>query len=438
MTHPDRRRLLETCFRRAVAAADPAAATLAALTPETPGVPVWIIAAGKASLPMAHAAVQVLAARDLRPAGGIVIPAEPANPPHPALQVVAGDHPVPGADSLRAAEALAGLVPRARGEPVWVLLSGGASSLMAGPVGGVTQAELAALFQALLGSGLEIHTMNAIRGRFSRWAHGRLAAALVPSDVLVLAVSDVIGDELPSIGSGPCSRDTTTAADVAALLRSKAAMLAIPPGILAWIEDHAAHSARETPKPDDPAFDRVRSRIIVGNGRSRDAACAAAAAAGLDARPVAEPLHGEAAAAGTAVARSMLEARRGTCLVWGGETTVTLPPDAPPGGRCQELALAAARRLHQAGAGAAITILAAGTDGRDGTTDAAGAVVDGLTWQRIERAGRNPQSDLDHHRAHPALDAAGALLRTGPTGTNVMDLVVAVRSERDCGFTGRP
>lgn len=430
MRHPDRRQQLETFFRRAVEAAEPAAATLAALARETPMVPVWIIAAGKASLPMARAAVQVLAARNLRPAGGIIIPAEPSDPPHPALQVVAGDHPVPGADSLRAAGALAGLVPRARGEPVWMLLSGGASSLMAGPVGGITQAELAALFQALLGSGLEIHTMNAIRGRFSRWAHGRLAAALVPSDVLVLAVSDVIGDELASIGSGPCSPDRTTAAGVASLLRSKADTVPVPPGIMAWIENHAAHPEGETPKPGDPAFDRVRSRIIVGNGQSRDAVCRAAAAAGLEARPVAEPLRGEAGEAGTAVARSMLDARPGTCLVWGGETTVTLPPGAPPGGRCQELALAAARRLHQANAGPAITILAAGTDGRDGTTDAAGAIVDGLTWQGIERAGRDPQSALEHHRAHHALDAAGALLRTGPTGTNVMDLVVGVRSEK--------
>jgi glycerate-2-kinase len=187
----------------------------------------------------------------------------------------------------------------------------------------------------------------------------------------------------------------------------------------------------ETPKPGDPAFARVTLEVIASNGLALEAAAKRAAELGL--APVVEdtPLAGEASAAGASVAATLLQdyatenipQRR--CRIWGGETTVTLGGSPPGlGGRCQELALSAAREL--AGAPRAVSLMAAGTDGRDGPTDAAGAIVNGNTWSAIAAAGRDPARDLTAHDAYRALDAVGALLRPGLTGTNVMDVVIGL------------
>jgi glycerate-2-kinase len=200
----------------------------------------------------------------------------------------------------------------------------------------------------------------------------------------------------------------------------------------------AAGKTPETPKPGDEAFARVSLEVIASNRLALEAAARHAAAVGLTPEVAAEPLAGEAAAAGTRLAAFLLQhcgrgsipqpdsagtARR--CFIWGGETTVTLGAGSPGlGGRCQELALAAARALD--GAGLGVTLLAAGTDGRDGPTDAAGAIVDGSTWRAAQSAGRDPARDLAGHDAYRALDAAGALLRPGLTGTNVMDVVIGI------------
>jgi hydroxypyruvate reductase len=187
------------------------------------------------------------------------------------------------------------------------------------------------------------------------------------------------------------------------------------------------------PPPDHPAFRRVTIEMLADNRTACAGAVRAARARGYDAALHETQLAGEARALGTRIATTLrAEAERtrggpGTVHVWGGEAAVTLH-DAPPdalGGRMQELALSAAHTLDVLAAGR-VTLLAAGTDGRDGPTDAAGAVVDGETWARITATGRDPASDLAAHRSHAALDAAGALLRTGSTGTNVADLVIAL------------
>jgi hydroxypyruvate reductase len=195
-----------------------------------------------------------------------------------------------------------------------------------------------------------------------------------------------------------------------------------------------ADPSLETPKPDHPAFRRVTTRIIAGNRTALEAAAAHARALGLATTVALEPLQGEAAEAGRRVAATLLNNSQaaGTqrspgvsiCVVWGGETVVTLGSGpAGRGGRCQELALAAAEVLWRAGdAGRRVWLLVAGTDGRDGPTDAAGAVVSGETWGRILEAGLDPGEALRRHDAYPALDAVGALVRTGLTGTNVMDV----------------
>ncbi len=385
---------------------------------------------------MARAALKVLAGRGVEPAGGLVVPPSPAASPHPALTVVAGDHPEPGPGSLTAAAALAGAAAgAAKSEEAWVLLSGGTTSLLGAPVEGVSPADLTRLYSLLLGSGLDIVAMNRVRKRFSRWGAGRLALALAPARVRAYVVSDVIGDDLASIGSGPCVPDPSTAADVRDLLQRSGLWEKIPDTARRQVTEAEAGRLAETPKPGDQAFERVTLELIASNGLALEAAAKRAAELGLAPVVSDTPLAGEAAAAGTSVAATLLQdyARgdipqpdRRRCFIWGGETTVSLGTSTGGlGGRCQELALSAARTLS--GAPPGVALLAAGTDGRDGPTDAAGAIVDGHTWEAVSAAGRDPVHDLAAHDAYRALDAAGVLLRPGLTGTNVMDVVIGVR-----------
>jgi glycerate 2-kinase len=442
----DPRALLTELYWAAVTAAAPGPALSAALASETleSRRRLHLLALGKAALPMAQAAVDFLASRGQEPAGGLLVTPEPADAPHPRLGVAMGDHPEPGARSLRAADELGRAVGRVRPEDsVWVLLSGGTTSLIGAPIDGIDPADLTALYRLLLGSGLDITAMNRIRKRFTRWSGGRLAVALAPAHVKNFTISDVIGDDPGAIGSGPCVPDPSTAAQVHAALTEAGLWQRIP----AALRDHltAVQSGRapETPKPDHPAFRTTLVTIVASNRLALEAACRAAADRGLDARLIDSALAGEAADAGRRIAATILSydgtgrpgaqvggVNKNALLVWGGETTVTLTPDAGTGGRSQELALAAARELAGAARrdGWTATLLAAGTDGRDGPTDAAGAFADASTWERIRRAGRDPAEDLARHRSHAALEAGGALFRTGMTGTNVMDLVFGLVS----------
>jgi hydroxypyruvate reductase len=398
--------------------------------------PRWILALGKAAFPMARAAVETLTSWGQEPAGGVIVGPASEAPPHRGLGVVRGDHPEPGPGSLAAAEAVGDATTRiAAGDEVWVLLSGGASSLLAAPVPGLTPDELTALYRLLLGSGLDITAMNRIRKRFSRWGGGRLAAALAPARVLVFVVSDVIGDDLASIASGPCVPDPSTAAEVRRSLEEAGLWHRLPDAARRLVLAVESGETAETPKPGDQAFARVSLELIASNRLALEAAARRAAELGLAPKVAETPLAGEAWATGASVAAMLLQhcgrrdipqpATPTRCLIWGGETTVTLG-DAPPGlgGRCQELALSAAHALD--GARAGIALLAAGTDGRDGPTDAAGAIVDGTTWHAAAAAGRDPARDLAAHDAYRSLEAAGALLKVGLTGTNVMDVVIGV------------
>ena len=294
--------------------------------------------------------------------------------------------------------------------------------------------DLTRLYALLLGSGLDITAMNRIRKRFSRWGAGRLALALAPARVRVYVVSDVIGDDFASIGSGPCVADPATASEVRALLVEAGLWSRIPDAPRRQVQAAEAGTMAETPKPGDQAFARVTLELIASNGLALEAAAKRAAELGLAPVVADAPLAGEAAVAGASVAATLLQDYSGPdipqpdrrrCFIWGGETTVTLGETSTGlGGRCQELALAAARALD--GAPAGIALLAAGTDGRDGPTDAAGAIVDGTTWRAIRNAGRDPARDLAAHDAYHALGAAGVLLRPGLTGTNVMDVVIGI------------
>ena len=436
------RDLLLDLYRAATAAAAPGPALEVRLRnlPAEPGGRTWIFALGKAALPMATTAVEVLRAGPDRLAGGLIVAPEGSASPDPRLTLILGDHPEPGSGSFAAATALADTASRVgAADEVWVLLSGGTTSLIGAPETGLTSADLRSLYTLLLGSGLDITAMNQIRKRFSRWGAGKLARALHPALVRVYIVSDVIGDDLASIGSGPCVPDPTTARDIHGLLDRAGLWPKIPGAARRMILSMESGETAETPKPGDRAFARVTLELVASNRLALEAAAKRAAELGLAPDIVEVPLAGEAVTAGASVADNLLNncvrqsipqpTKRRLCRIWGGETTVSLGDDQTGlGGRSQELALAAARVLD--GTPPGVALLAAGTDGRDGPTDAAGAIVDGRTWSSIIGAGGDPSRYLARHDAYRALDAADALLRPGLTGTNVMDVVIGV-----CGLS---
>ncbi len=404
-----------------------------------------IVAAPSPTLPPGHrsspASEPAPQNREGEPHGGRALDA--------SLRVVFGDHPIPEQRSFAAAAAIADAVSGVNADDVVLaLISGGGSSLAAAPapeVNGLSQVDLGTLYEALLASGADIHLVNAVRKRFVRWTGGRLAVALAPARVHCLAVSDIPGDELGMISSGPCVADPLNADTLVRALRSSGVWSSLPQFAQRHLDDVAHGRAPETPKPDAPAFRHVGARVIVSNRHALEAAADRARAAGID-EVVIEPtlLTGEAAIVGLRTASDLIARRKRSrgpritrCVLWGGETTVTIRDatgdvsspvvEHPLGGRSQELALAAARSLADAGEQAAgITILAAGTDGRDGPTDAAGAIIDRATWAAVAAAGRNPVADLADHNAYRALDAARVLLRPGLTSTNVMDVVIGL------------
>ena len=388
---------------------------------------IHIIALGKAAHEMTRAALAWLDQHRFEVAEGLVVSSEPSAAAHPRVANVVGDHPIPGPRSRAAAECLGEIASRVGPDDlVLVLLSGGTTSLIGAPEPGVTDADFTRLWSALLGSGLDIVGMNAVRKRFSRWGGGKLAAALAPARVACLAVSDVVGDDPASIGSGPTVPDERTVSDVRALLAECGLADELPASCAALLRAVETRSASETPKAHDPAFARTTTRVVAGAVSAVESAARRAMELGVQPTTEVRPVTGEAADAGRRLATLLLrEGRTGLrCLLWSGETTVRLGDSAEPGGRCQELALAAAEVL--CGSTRPVTLLAAGTDGRDGPTDAAGACVNEHTWQALVDAGIDPLDALRRHRSHSALDTVGALVRTGPTGTNVGDVIIGL------------
>lgn len=427
--------LLRECYRAAVAAVDPdpVLARVLESEPVGPDSRVHVLALGKAAPAMARAALRTLRRRGVHPAGGLLVTVPELAPPNPGLPVAFGDHPVPDQHSRAAALALETAAHRVRpGDTVWVLLSGGTSSLVGTPVAGLAPDELRQATAILLGSGLDIGRMNLVRRRLSRWGAGRLAAAMPHAAIHVFMVSDVIGDDPATIGSGPCEPDPSTAGEIETFLDHAGLRDRLPLQVSDYLARVRRGEAPETPKPGDPVFRQVETRIIATNAMARDAAGWRARALGATARVVETPVEGEASVAGRRIAQELLEVQRANgpegkvrCLIWGGEPTVTLGETPGRGGRCQELGLAAARLLALAQGTGSVALLAAGTDGRDGPTNAAGTVVDGTTWDRIARAGIDPDRALREHDAYAALRAADALIPAGYTGTNVMDVMIA-------------
>ena len=412
-------------YDAAVDGVEPRHALTRALAQTPPPERVRLLAFGKAAYAMTAAAVQHLERLEIPVSGGVIITTDPGASPDPRLRRLVGDHPLPGAQSEAAAAALAEAIrPADAREETWVLLSGGTTSLIGAPVAGISSTEYRLLMQTLGRAGMPIGDLNRARKRFSRWGAGRLAAALHPGRTRVFTMSDVPGDQPEDIGSGPCAPDPTTASEIADLLRRL--NTDIPELAFRWLDRVIRGDLAETPKPDDPAFGVVSTRVISSNEVAREHAAVRARALGYETIVDRELVTGEAAGAGERLAARALDLRPGTAWITGGETTVTLGVDHGVGGRCQELALAVARVLAPTAGRPPLVVLAAGTDGRDGPTDAAGAVVHAGTWSAIQAGGVDPERSLVRHDAYAALRTAGALLRPGLTGTNVMDVMIVV------------
>jgi glycerate 2-kinase len=383
--------------------------------------PVLVVAAGKAALGMARGAA---AARPGR--GMVIVPHASAGEGPPDTIVLGAGHPVPDVAGERATARVLDAVGSAGPETlVLLLLSGGASALLVAPAGAVTLPDKQALTTALLTSGADVAALNAVRKHCSRVKGGGLArAARRAAGVWTLLLSDVIGDDPAIVASGPAVADPTTFADARDVLAHWLAPEAVPPRVRAHLDAGIGGLVTETVKAGDPALARVSTRVLAGNRSAVDAAAAAALRLGFEPHVLAEPLRGDAGAAGRQVVAALaaLPRQRPVAIVAGGETTVRVVGGGH-GGRSQHLALAAALAL----AGQPGVVLASGTDGIDGPTDVAGGCVDGDTVARARARGLDAVAALAGTDSHPLLAATGDLVRTGPTGTNVADLVVALR-----------
>ncbi len=387
-----------------------------------------LIALGKAAGAMARAAESVLG--DALQEGLAVSVA-----PHPALRrtrlLVAG-HPLPDRRGLAAAREVERLLRGLeRDDLLLLLLSGGASALLPAPVEGVTLADKARLTRRLLRAGADIREVNTVRKHLSRLKGGGLARLAAPARVVCLVLSDVVGDDLSTIASGPTVPDPTTFADARSVLVRRGLWAGLPASVRRHLEGGLRARRAETPKPGDPVFARVRTRLLGGNRRSVQAAAGVARRLGLATRILTYRLAGEARDVGRALAATLgarIDKRRGCnaplCLLAGGETTVTVEGRGR-GGRNQELALGAVPGLAARRAPALIASLA--TDGIDGASDAAGAVADDRTAGRAARLGLPPvDAFLAANDSSAFFAPLGDLIVTGPTGTNVADLVVAL------------
>jgi glycerate-2-kinase len=427
------RERLESIFRHALAAVEPGAAVRRYVKREAdgelsvagtrllPDARLVVLAAGKAASPMARALEEVAGDRI---ATGLAVLPERVGAALRRIEEREASHPGPDARSEAAGRAALRLVGLARPQDLLVvLLSGGASSLLAVPAPGLCGEDLRATTQLLLGCGAPIHEQNAVRKHLSALAGGQLALRAQADRIEVLMLSDVPGDRIDVIGSGPCAPDPTTYADAVAAVERRGLRDRIPGPVWLHLVAGMRGDRSETPNGLEPRLRRVRHHLLASNRTARDAAALAAARDGM--RPVCLTplLTGEARIAGrrlAALARAMT-AQQPLCLVAGGETVVTLQGNGR-GGRSQELALAAAIALDGS-RGAAL--LAAGTDGRDGPTDAAGAYVDGGSIARGRALGLDAHAALADNDSHGFFALEGGLLRTGPTRTNVMDLVLA-------------
>ena len=375
---------------------------------------IYVIGAGKASAQMARAVERLLGARIT---DGLINVKDGHGAKLQRVRINECGHPIPDQRGVAGARRIAQIAAQAGPDDLIVcLISGGASALLPLPAPPITLAEKQKTTRLLLHCGASIHEINCVRKHISRIKGGQLARLAYPATLLTLILSDVIGDDLDVIGSGPTVPDRSTFADARAILEKYR------------IPDLLPLAAEETPKPGDKIFEKTRNVVVGSNALAVDAAVEEARRLGFHTLVLSTFVEGEArevarvhAAIAKEIRASGRPVSRPACVISGGETTVTVRGNGL-GGRNQEFALAAA--IDIAGFGDNMLILSAGTDGTDGPTDAAGAVADCTTLDRAQALGLDAAAFLRNNDSYRFFEATGDLIKTGPTGTNVADIQI--------------
>jgi glycerate 2-kinase len=420
-------------FKAGLAAADAGAAVRRSLTLAKRSLPlrlngfdrIFVVGAGKAGAAMSVALENAIGAERLE--CGLVNVKHGHSLPRPRrIRLRECGHPLPDNAGEQSANQIEDLLRTTNARDlVFVLISGGASALLTAPAPPVSLRDKQKTTDLLLKVGADIYELNAVRKHISRLKGGQLAALAYPAVVVSLILSDVIDDPLDVIGSGPTAADRTTFGDALRVLSKYNLTRRVPRSVMARLEDGAKGLIPETPKPSDNLFANVHNVIVGSNSLALDAARKRARELGYATLVLSSTMQGETREVARVHAEILREAAGSgrpiappACILSGGETTVTVRGQGK-GGRNQEFALAAALAL----AGTErVLVLSAGTDGTDGPTDAAGAIADGATLRRAEAKGISLRDSLSENDAYPAFEALGDLVKTGPTGTNVMDL----------------
>lgn len=382
-----------------------------------------MVGAGKAGEAMARACVDCLREKIYR--GMVICKQAPETPLYGNVHLLKGDHPVPGENSLRSTEMLVSLLEEVKPDDlVLCLISGGGSALMTQPADGVKLHDLQHLTQQLLGCGASIQEINTLRKHLDLIKGGGLARRVYPARLTGLILSDVVGDALDMIASGPTAGDPTTYQDACAILERYNLWEDTPLGIQKRLLEGCDGLHAETTKPGDACLENVQNIILASNRTAVQAASEAGRRFGYTVREYRCPVTGEAREAAVLLVgefKKLLETeKRPFLLAAGGETTVTLHGKGK-GGRNLEFALACVQELKGL---ENVRLITLATDGEDGTTGAAGAAVTGQTWEEARRKGLEPQAYLAQNDSYTFFRQLDRLIITGPTGTNVNDLVL--------------
>jgi glycerate 2-kinase len=384
-----------------------------------------VLGAGKAAASLARALEECLGERI---SSGRIVVKYGHGLPLKRITVEEGGHPLPDAAGLAGTHRLIEDLRDTRSEDrFFFLLTGGASALLVAPADGLSLEDKVETTRSLLGCGATIQEMNTLRKHLSGVKGGRLLERMAPAQAMTLIISDVVGDDLASIGSGPTVPDPTTFADCRDILDRYGLTQKVPYKVVERIAAGVEGRISETPKSGDSVFGQSKHLILASNRNSVDAAVSRAKELGFEPEIFAYDMDGSTHERARAFASRLTElAGRRVALIAGGETTLVVKGSGM-GGRNQEFALVAAHELEgEEGS----VVLAAGTDGTDGPTDAAGAFADGTTLVRSRDRGFDPSAYLENNDAYNLFDKLGDLLKTGPTGTNVMDLVVGLTEQQ--------
>jgi len=389
---------------------------------------IHLLAFGKAACAMIAAAQKIIPADKLAGKGIAVTSYENVRS-ITDIEVIGAGHPLPDANGWQAGKIIAERVSRAQaGELVLALISGGGSALLPAPVEGISLAEKITTTNLLLACGANINEINCVRKHLSQLKGGGLAKLAAPADLHAMILSDVLGDDLSAIASGPTVPDDSRFCDAIAVLKSYQVWQATPAAVKTYLQQGEQNLHPETPKSGAAIFQNSSHTLIGSNAISLAAAQQTGAKLAYPIKIYSRHLCGEARLAAEKLAQFAKNLQTNglnqpIAILAGGETTVTLSGNGK-GGRNQEMALAFALAAEQQQLSGDWTFLSGGTDGRDGPTDAAGGIVDTGSLLRIRRAGFDPLAMLNRHDSYPALQAANDLLITGATGTNVADLQI--------------